>query len=201
MASIIRPSLLAQLRAAPLSRRVFSTRSLPTIGSCSNPSRRPAIRSHGEPASLAARSSILPHSVGFHATPARPILPPLPQRIQGTTNEAQPIVEHSATEGGYHWAFERIIAVTLVPLTVAPFAAGSMHPVIDAALCATIIIHSHIGFDAMITDYLPKKRVPKTRKLFEWGLRAGTLVVAVGLYEFETNDVGLTEAISRIWHA
>ena len=54
---------------------------------------------------------------------------------------------------------------------------------------------------AAIIDYLPTKRVPKTRKLFEWGLRAGTLLVAVGFYEFETNDVGLTEGIKRIWKA
>ncbi len=28
-----------------------------------------------------------------------------------------------------------------------------------------------------------------------------TVLVAIGFYEFETNDVGLTEAIKRIWHA
>jgi succinate dehydrogenase (ubiquinone) membrane anchor subunit len=71
----------------------------------------------------------------------------------------------------------------------------------DAILCGAILIHSHIGFEALITDYLPAKRVPKTRKLFDWGLKAGTVVVAIGLYEFETNDVGLTEAIHRIWTA
>jgi len=71
----------------------------------------------------------------------------------------------------------------------------------DAILCATILIHSHIGFDALIVDYLPAKRVPKTRALFNWGLRLATVVVGVGLYEFETNDVGVTAAISRIWKA
>ena len=87
----------------------------------------------------------------------------------------------------------------------------------DAIFCATIIIHSHIGFEyvdlfmsagqmliqarSVIIDYLPKKRVPKTRAVAWWGLRAGTIVVAIGLYEFETNDVGLTEAIKRIWMA
>ena len=58
------------------------------------------------------------------------------------------------------------------------------------------------NFDrSIIIDYIPSKRLPKTRALFWWGLRAGTLVVAMGLYEFETNDVGLTEAIKRIWKA
>ena len=54
---------------------------------------------------------------------------------------------------------------------------------------------------SIIIDYIPSKRLPKTRALFWWGLRGATLTVAVGLYEFETNDVGLTEAVKRIWMA
>lgn len=76
-----------------------------------------------------------------------------------------------------------------------------MNPVTDAVLCGSLLIHSHIGFDAMVTDYIPPKRVPKTAVAMKWGLRAATLMVAVGLYEFETNDVGLTEAIKKIWKA
>jgi len=34
-----------------------------------------------------------------------------------------------------------------------------------------------------------------------WLLNFATLAVGVGLYEFETNDVGLTEAVKKIWHA
>jgi succinate dehydrogenase (ubiquinone) membrane anchor subunit len=71
----------------------------------------------------------------------------------------------------------------------------------DAILCGAILIHSHIGFEAMVIDYIPTKRLPKTRIVFWWGLRAATVLVGVGLYEFETNDVGLTEAIKKIWTA
>jgi succinate dehydrogenase (ubiquinone) membrane anchor subunit len=71
----------------------------------------------------------------------------------------------------------------------------------DAIFCGAILIHSHIGFEAMVIDYIPAKRLPKTRVVFWWGLRAATVLVGVGLYEFETNDVGLTEAIKRIWTA
>jgi succinate dehydrogenase (ubiquinone) membrane anchor subunit len=53
----------------------------------------------------------------------------------------------------------------------------------------------------LITDYLPDKRIPGWRKLFAWGLNLGTVLVGIGLYEFETNDVGITEAVKRIWHA
>jgi len=34
----------------------------------------------------------------------------------------------------------------LVPLTVAPFVYGSLNPVLDSIFAATILIHSHIGF-------------------------------------------------------
>jgi succinate dehydrogenase (ubiquinone) membrane anchor subunit len=93
------------------------------------------------------------------------------------------------------------MSVALIPLTIAPFAAGSLNPMTDAILCGTILIHSHIGFTSCIVDYFPPRRVPKTRKLFEWALKAATVAVGLGLYEFETNDVGLTEAIHRIWTA
>lgn len=54
---------------------------------------------------------------------------------------------------------------------------------------------------SVIIDYVPQNRLPRARKLFMWALKGGTLLVAVGLYEFETNDVGLTEGIKRIWKA
>lgn len=64
-----------------------------------------------------------------------------------------------------------------------------------------LVVHSHIGFESCVIDYFPKRRVPKTRVAMHWILRISTVLVGVGLYEFETNDVGLTEAIKRIWTA
>ncbi|KAI1920791.1 membrane anchor subunit of succinate dehydrogenase, Sdh4 [Ophidiomyces ophidiicola] len=116
-------------------------------------------------------------------------------------NDAVEVPHTSPTHGSYHWDFERIVAASLVPLTLAPFAAGSLNPVTDAILCGALVLHSHIGFQALIVDYLPQRRVPKTRAFCTWTLRLATLTVAVGLYEFETNDVGVTEAIKRIWKA
>ncbi|KAI4159009.1 MAG: hypothetical protein L6R39_000434 [Caloplaca ligustica] len=121
--------------------------------------------------------------------------------IRRAINDPAPIPEPSPTHGSYHWAFERTMSAALIPLTIAPFAAGTLNPIMDAVLCAGLIIHSHIGFQSIIIDYVPDKRLPKTRALFWWGLRAATLVVAVGFFEFETNDVGLTEGIKRIWTA
>ena len=121
--------------------------------------------------------------------------------MQGTVNDPAPVPAPSPSHGHYHWTFERLLAAGLVPLTVAPFAAGSLNPTTDAILCAALVIHSHMGFQSIIIDYVPSKRLPKTRKLFWYGLNAATVLVGIGLYEFETTDVGLTEAIKRIWAA
>ncbi len=107
----------------------------------------------------------------------------------------------SPSHGSYHWTFDRLIAAGLVPLTVAPFAAGSLNPTMDAVLCAALLVHSHVGFQAMIIDYVPKWRFPMARRLCMWALNAATALVGIGLYEFETNDVGMVEAGKRIWKA
>lgn len=40
----------------------------------------------------------------------------------------------------------RIVAAGLIPLTIAPFAGGSLSPVTDAVLCGLLVVHSHVGF-------------------------------------------------------
>lgn len=148
--------------------------------------------------------AILPTSAktaAFQTSSRKDILPAGPQVVHGTANDPAPVPTPSPTHGSYHWTFERLVSIGLVPLTIAPFAAGTLNPITDAALAATILIHSYIGFQSIIIDYIPAKRLPKTRVLFWWGLRAATILVGVGFYEFETNDVGLTEAIKRVWKA
>ncbi|BCS26201.1 CybS family protein [Aspergillus puulaauensis] len=139
--------------------------------------------------------------VAFHASAKKQILPPEPQSIHGTLNDPAPIPTPHPSHGSYHWTFERAVAVGLIPLTIAPFAAGSLNPTTDAILCSLIILHSHVGFQASIIDYFPARRVPKTASFLNWLLRGFTLTTAVGLYELETNDVGLTETVKRIWKA
>lgn len=56
-------------------------------------------------------------------------------------------------------------------------------------------------YRAVVIDYIPSWQFPKSRKVAEWLLLIATGVVGIGFYEFETNDVGLTEAIKRIWRA
>ena len=107
----------------------------------------------------------------------------------------------SPSHGHYHWTFERGLAAALVPLTIAPFASGSLNPTLDAILGATVLVHSHMGVQAMIIDYVPIKRYRILRKSCHWLLNAATILAAIGLYEFETTDVGLVEATKRLWRA
>jgi len=193
MASIIRPTMLRQACLTAATRRAFLVKPSPTLINRGSPSVVSNLSTFQGKHFITA--------VAFHTSSRKNILPPGPQVIEGTANDPAPIPPTDPSHGSYHWSFERLISVALIPLTIAPFAAGSLNPTMDAILCASIIIHSHIGFESMIIDYIPRKRLPRTRLFFWWGLRAATLVVAVGLYEFETNDVGLTEAIKRIWVA
>ncbi|KAH7390883.1 mitochondrial succinate dehydrogenase cytochrome b560 subunit D [Phaeosphaeria sp. MPI-PUGE-AT-0046c] len=182
MASIMRPTLF---RAIPKSSRLSPA----TTSSIARQLARPSIIQRSTP--IAA----------FHASQRQQILPPLPQKIIGTTNDPVPVPEPSYAHGSYHWSFERIVSAGLIPLTLAPFAAGSLNPVTDSILCALLVVHSHIGFEACIIDYFPSKRVPTVRKAAMWALRIGTVTLGIALYSFETNDVGITEAVARLWHA
>nr|WHS68186.1 succinate dehydrogenase subunit D [Pyrenophora teres f. teres]WHS68190.1 succinate dehydrogenase subunit D [Pyrenophora teres f. teres]WHS68194.1 succinate dehydrogenase subunit D [Pyrenophora teres f. teres] len=194
MASSLRPGLFSQVCAKPqTSQRMLSTSTTSTINRPLAQQVRPAFQR-----SVIQQSTRI---AAFHATQRNSILPPLPQKIIGTANDPTPVPDPDYTHGSYHWSFERIVSAGLIPLTVAPFAAGSLNPVTDSILCALLVVHSHIGFESCIVGYFPKKRVPKTRAAAMWALRAGTVVLGLALYSFETNDVGITEAVARLWHA
>ncbi|KAF2753152.1 mitochondrial succinate dehydrogenase cytochrome b560 subunit D [Pseudovirgaria hyperparasitica] len=190
MATLARPMALRQaLRALPKPSHV-------AFRPCSTLIQRP-LQQHFVKQALQNTTK----AVGFHATIQRSILPPEPQTVLGTVNDPAPVPTPSPTHGNYHWSFERLISAGLIPLTIAPFVGGSLNPTLDAVFCATMLVHSHIGFQAILIDYIPIKRMPGVRKFFMWLLNAATVVVGIGLYEFETNDVGVTEAIKKLWHA
>ncbi|KAF9355968.1 membrane anchor subunit of succinate dehydrogenase, Sdh4 [Mortierella sp. NVP85] len=110
-------------------------------------------------------------------------------------------IKPNQLHGSYHWDFERLLSVALIPLFAASAFQGA-HPITDGLLGVVVPIHAHIGFDAMITDYLhPGKAGVLGNKLCVWGLRGATVLVLVGCYQFNTADVGLTELIKRAWTA
>ncbi|KAI1363890.1 mitochondrial succinate dehydrogenase cytochrome b560 subunit D [Xylaria arbuscula] len=189
MASAIRPTLLRQTALAAAATRRAATAS----PASSIPSRTAPFQS------TITKDAV--RVAAFHASSRRSLLPPGPQVIRGTVNDPVPVPDPSPTHGSYHWTFERVVACGLIPLTVAPFAAGSLNPVMDATLCAFLLIHSHAGAQAIIIDYIPKRKYKGAYNASIWMLNIATVLAGVGLYEFETNDVGVTEAIKRVWRA
>jgi len=122
--------------------------------------------------------------------------------LKGTVNDPTTFPPPSPIHGAYHWAFERILAASLVPMTAAAFvSSGSSHAILDGLLGVTLVMHSHIGFDASVVDYLHTRKFPVIGQFAKWGLRTATLATLVGVYQFNTNDVGITELIARVWSA
>ncbi|KZV80464.1 SDHD, membrane anchor subunit of succinate dehydrogenase, partial [Exidia glandulosa HHB12029] len=124
---------------------------------------------------------------------------PIPR---GTVNDSVPFPTPSRAHGSHHWAFERLLSASLVPLTVTAFAtSASPYAVLDGVLGVALVMHSHIGFDSVLEDYLHKRKFPVIGPISTWILRFATVGALVGVYEFNTNDVGMTELVKRVWHA
>jgi succinate dehydrogenase (ubiquinone) membrane anchor subunit len=130
-------------------------------------------------------------------------------------NEPTTFPPANRSHGSYHWTFERLLAAGLVPLTGAAFVtSGSFTPLLDGLLGISLIVHSHIGvrflqhslffqnfilslippggiqFDCVLVDYLHKRKFPTLGPLFTWMLRLTSVAVGVGVYQFNTNDIG-----------
>ncbi|KAG0318373.1 membrane anchor subunit of succinate dehydrogenase, Sdh4 [Dissophora globulifera] len=107
----------------------------------------------------------------------------------------------NSVHGSYHWDFERLLSVSMIPL-FAVSAINGAHPITDGLLGVVVPIHAHMGFDAMVTDYLHPAKIGVTgNKLISWTLRGATVLVLVGCYQFNTADVGLTELVKKAWTA
>ncbi|KAJ1968671.1 membrane anchor subunit of succinate dehydrogenase, Sdh4 [Dimargaris xerosporica] len=111
-----------------------------------------------------------------------------------------PVHPINRSEGSYHWDFERALSVALIPLIGAQAAYGA-HPVTDLLVGVVLPLHCHIGWSAMITDYIQARNFPRLNILSFWALRLFTVLTLVGCYQFNTNDIGLTELIKRSWKA
>ncbi|ETW76284.1 mitochondrial inner membrane protein [Heterobasidion irregulare TC 32-1] len=145
-----------------------------------------------------ARRSLIPFARSnsqFVYVPGGPI-------IKGGPNDPTTFPPPSKVHGSYHWAFERLLSAGLVPLTAAAFVtSGSSAPLLDGILGVSLVMHSHIGFDSVLVDYVHARKFPILGPLFTWILRATTVGVLAGVYQFNTQDVGLTELIRRVWTA
>lgn len=66
--------------------------------------------------------------------------------LKGTVNDPTTFPPPSRTHGSHHWAFERLLSASLVPLTAAAaVTTGSQYPIVDGLLGVALVMHSHIG--------------------------------------------------------
>lgn len=122
-----------------------------------------------------------------------------PGNIVGTVNDAYIGPEANYYEGGYHWTYERIVSMALVPLLATPFVAGVNHPVIDATFCMTLLLHCHAGFKSCIIDYIPKRVFGVWHKVASGILTLGTAIGVYGIYLLETTSNGIFDLMASLW--
>ena len=77
---------------------------------------------------------------------------------------------------------------------------GPNHTV-DFGLGVVLPLYAHVSFSGIILDYLPARRFPRIYPAMMGALYAGTAVCGLGLFKFNTQDVGITEAVGRVWTA
>lgn len=124
-----------------------------------------------------------------------------PGHIVGTVNDAYKIPLVSPYESNYHWTYERMVAIGLIPMTAVPFALGVDFPYLDAAFCLTLLFHIHSGFKSCIIDYIPERVYGVWHRIACRLLALGSFVSMYGIYLIETTENGLFELITRIWGA
>lgn len=121
-------------------------------------------------------------------------------KIHSSVAQSNALATHKPDRlhGSYHWDAERAVSAALVPLIASQLAFGAS-PITDTLLGVVLPIHLHIGFGACITDYFNPRKSVVLNKLMTGALWASTTGVLVGCYQFNTNDIGLTEFISKLW--
>ncbi|CAG98906.1 Tim18p [Kluyveromyces lactis] len=136
------------------------------------------------------------------------LIPPPPGGVTGNVNDNLPKTEPNWFHGSYHWDYERITAVSLVPLTMVPlygamssatFASGFPFPVIDSLLASTILIHAYLGITSCIIDYIPKRKFGFWHKAAKFALALGSSFSLYGIYVLETENNGLIDLVSTLW--
>jgi succinate dehydrogenase (ubiquinone) membrane anchor subunit len=105
--------------------------------------------------------------------------------------------EQAAHKGSKHWKYERILSVLSFGLIGAAWYAPTNQP-INYALGVVIPIHCHLGFDSVITDYVPRRKYRLLNALCMSFLYAGTAATIYGLWEFNRKDVGIALGVKKI---
>jgi succinate dehydrogenase (ubiquinone) membrane anchor subunit len=109
------------------------------------------------------------------------------QQHQGPLNSC-------ATGAETHWTAERLVSIALLAFVPASLLLETSAA--DYLLTATLVIHSHWGLQAILTDYVHGKTLPK---IAHAGLYLISTLVFAGLCYFNYNDIGISKAVKKLW--
>lgn len=134
-------------------------------------------------------------------------IPQPPGYIVGTVNDAYVPPPPHKLEGSLHWTSERIVAIGMLPLVLAPFitgggsVGGGASTLIDSTMSALLLFHCHTGFQSCIIDYIPKRVYGSYHNYAMYLLTFGTGIAGYGIYQIETKEGGVSNIISKLWKA
>eukprot|EP01147_Barroeca_monosierra_P000762 gene762-4052_t len=97
------------------------------------------------------------------------------------------------TSGLSHWKLERAVSVALVGLVPAAFVAPG--PFVDYSLAVAMPLHTYMGMDVVLTDYVRDSLKPLAKFL---NATIHTVTLG-GLLYFNAHDVGVCEGLKMIW--
>ena len=92
----------------------------------------------------------------------------------------------------YHKSMIALAVLTPVSFAMSP---SMLNKPIDLALGVLFPVHSHIGLNYVISDYVPKA----FRSIARVGLAGVTAVTTIGLLQLNIGGVGMTETIKGLW--
>ncbi|KAG2224256.1 hypothetical protein INT45_000287 [Circinella minor] len=121
-------------------------------------------------------------------------------KLEQDTKKKENEPEIGYAHGAYHWTLERFSAISLIPLLSTQAIYGA-HPICDGLLGVVLPFHLYLGFESCIIDYIPKREYPRLHRTANWTLLGTTGLVMWSCFEFNTNEIGLTEFIQRTWTA
>lgn len=132
------------------------------------------------------------------------LIPQAPGGVQGQLNEPLKKAETNYFEGSFHWDYERIVAISLLPSVMFPMycalsSGTAIYPVADAILGSLLLIHCNYGFQSCIIDYIPKRKFGFWHSFAKGMLRLGCVMGLYGIYEIETNNNGLCDLVGKLW--
>ncbi|CCE62397.1 hypothetical protein TPHA_0C02440 [Tetrapisispora phaffii CBS 4417] len=122
-----------------------------------------------------------------------PFLPTLPQQpggVKGNVNEAYVPPKIDKVHGSYHWGFEKIISMSVLPLVTLPLISGGapLSVTTDVLLASAGMFAFMVEFQSCITDYVQKRVYGNINKYAMYLLYGGSVLSILGIYNLQKPD-------------